>query len=221
MKHNNSFQVEVRYGPRISHHIIHPDLLIILDSLFSNDIEKIATVCFQNESIKKMFERYLIYIIKNEIANLSSKETNSDLRQTTQKQLSILTWNKILDEWSEKAPTFKHILESIISNPSHQRNKFKKGDALVSGFVSAGCKLLSVYSQDLNALQHIGSIILLKGGCKKSAFTTLCSTYDTLSYQATLSIADKFGADWSSEIQSWAADIQQDINTKKLLDNGN
>lgn len=210
-------QVDVIYGHDISSHILHPDFVGLLNTLFSNDIQKVASFCFQNIEIRNLFKTYFINTIKEEIKKLCSKETNSVLRKTSQDQLSALTWNQILDEWSDHAPTFKEILQSMVSNPSHERNKLKKGDALTSGFVSAGCKLLSVYNQDLNALQHLHSIILLKGGCKKSTFTTLSATYDTLSYKSTLAIADKFGEKWSSEILSWADCVDRDRKRENVL----
>lgn len=181
-----------------------------MDSLFTGDTRKIAHTCLISKDIRDVFEDIFLCNVREEIKVLSLKRTNSILRQTDLNSLKLLTWTKIISEWTEKAPLFKKILENITANPSHKRNKFKNEENLLSGIVSAGCKLLSVYNRDLNAVQHVVSLMLLKGGCKKSAFTRLNSMYDCLSYPATLNIADTYATNWTDDIQSWAQQIEED-----------
>ena len=203
-------QIKVTHGTRQSEHIVNIDFLPILDSLFSGDARKIAHTCLMFKDIRDAFEDIFINTIREEVKVLCLKRTNSVLRQTDLRSLIILKWDTILSEWTEKAPTFKKTLLGITSNPSHQRNKLKKEDELKRGIVSAGCKLLSVYNRELNAVQHVVSLVLLKGGCKKSAFTRLNSINDCLSYQATLNIADNFADTWTYEIKTWTKQIEDD-----------
>ena len=114
---------------------------------------------------------------------LCSKRYNSVLRQTDLKSLKALRWDSIQEEWETEAPKFKKILYCITSNPSNQRNQLKKDHDLKRSIVSSGCKLLSVYNREMNAVQHVVSLVLLKGGCKKSAFNRLNLVNESLSYQ--------------------------------------
>ena len=63
-----------------------------------------------------------------------------------------------------------------ISDPKQDSNKLKKGDALLPQFVSASAGLIHLYNRDMNIFQCLNSLIMLKGGCKKTAFTRLNST---------------------------------------------
>ena len=95
--------------------------------------------------------------------------------------------------------------------------KYKKDDALLPGLVTAGSKLLSIYNQELNVFQHLNSIVLLKGGCKKSAFARLSATYDCLSYPAALNLSDKYGSDWDKQLNVWKEANEQDAATENIL----
>ena len=119
-------------------------------------------------------------------------------------------------EWHDKAPLFHRFLDVVAANSSQERNKLKKGEILLPAVVSAGCKLVSIYSQDMNLLQSINSLMLLKGGCKKSAFTRLNTTNDCLSYQATLQLAERVGNKWSDYI-SWKEAVENDAALEQRL----
>ena len=58
----------------------------------------------------------------------------------------------------------------------------KTEPTLIPGIVSAGCKLIALHDRNMNALQGLNSLILLKGGAKKSAFRRFSSSYDCLAY---------------------------------------
>lgn len=57
----------------------------------------------------------------------------------------------------------------------------------------------------------------MKGGCKKSAFRRLNSTFDCLSYPATLALADRYGKDWDKTIKNWKVAVEQDRATEDRL----
>ena len=102
------------------------------------------------------------------------------------RRLSSLTCEKIDQEWKTRAPVFRQFIECCSSNPTQLRNKRKKGTSLLPGILTAGWKLLVVYNQAMNAIQHINSATLLKGGAKQSTFARFNSTFDCLSYLSTV-----------------------------------
>ena len=72
------------------------------------------------------------------------------------------------EELQTKTPTFWMFLEQSSSNPRQQSKNVRKTEkTLLSGIVTAGCKLISLHNRNMNALQSLNSLILLKGGAKK------------------------------------------------------
>lgn len=153
--------------------------------------------------------------LKQEVKSLCSKESRTLLRNKDTDSFVNFSWDNISQEWREKAPLFHQFLDVITINPSQERNKIKKGDNLLPAVVSAGCKLLSIHSKDMNLLQSINSLLLLKGGCKKSAFTRLNMTNDCLSYQVTLALAERVGNKWSDDITSWKEAVESDVTIER------
>ncbi|XP_033758314.1 uncharacterized protein LOC117340625 [Pecten maximus] len=94
-------------------------------------------------------------------------------------------------------------LQCSINPKSKARNQRKTTSDVLAAQVSAGCKLLSIYNIDMNALRHVQDAVLLKFGLKKSGFQRLQSTGDCHSYQTTISFADKLAGLWDTELCSW------------------
>ena len=188
----------------------------ILLNLLNGNMEECVKELLQTNIEQTVLDRILIKVQK-EVKGLCSKDNPSILRKNDKTSLSCFTWEKIEQEWKSRAPTFLRFLECCSTNPSQIRNKRKKGEALLPGIVTAGCKLLVVYNQDMNAIQHINSGILLKGGAKQSAFARFNSSFDCLSYLSTLKMSDEFGKDWNSEIMSWAKCVDDESKTEKQL----
>ena len=69
--------------------------------------------------------------VNKEIKDLCSIGEPSLLRATSAEDLACLTWEKINNELKNRAPRFHQFLTASVSNPSHARNVFKKGSALV------------------------------------------------------------------------------------------
>ena len=123
----------------------------------------------QDESINQVTVK-----IQNEIKLLSSKDSNSILRGKDDISLSSLSWAKIAEELKEKAPTFWTILEASSHNPRQLTiNVRKTKDTNIPGIVSAACKLICLHNRDLNAVQRLNSLILLKGGAKKNCISAV------------------------------------------------
>ena len=182
--------------------------LPMLQALTSNNIPELGKLVVKIPELQQLYQDEVMQTVKTELIHLSSRETNSYLRDHA--GIKSFSLSNVIEEWKEKTPTFLKMLDTCISNPSHNRNKFKKDDALLPGLVSAGCKLLSIFNKDMNVFQHLNSLVLWKGGCKKSAFSRLNATFDCLSYQATLNLADKLGKDWDKDILLWQEQVTTD-----------
>ena len=170
-----------------------------------------------NSDIRGAVTDSVLLELNGEIKSLCSKGSESLLRSKNTENFTNFAWIDISREWQEKTPLFHRFLHAVTANPSQERNKLKKGENLLPAVVSAGCKLLSIYSRDMNLLQSINSLMLLKGGCKKSAFTRFNTTNDCLSYQATLNLAEKVGNKWSDDIISWKETVENDVVIEKRL----
>jgi len=60
----------------------------------------------------------------------------------------------------------------------------KTDQTITPCYLSAGCKLLAAFNKHMSAVRHINSMILLAGGAKRSIFSRLSKTLDTLCYVA-------------------------------------
>ncbi|CAC5425837.1 unnamed protein product [Mytilus coruscus] len=166
-------------------------------------------------NLQDVFQETVFDTIKGEIKTLALRENNSILRNHD--KIKSLTFARVIDEWRQKAPTFLKSLEGSVANPAHQFKKYKKGEALIPSIVTADCKLLTLYSKDLNAFQHFNSYILWKGGCKKSAFSRLNARNDCLRYQSTLSLADKLGNDWDKDLVAMQELVTTETSNELVL----
>ena len=193
--------------------------LPVVEALAADDIKNVGSLILSHPELQDDIRKKLCTTIQEEIRFMSLKSSNSILRKTNFEDLEFFSIQVILDEWKEKAPTFYQFLLACISNPSQQRNKHKKNDALLPGLVSAGSKLLSLYNQELNLYQHINSIILWRGGCKKSAFTRLNTTNDSSSYRASLDIVDKLGHKWQEDLNEWQEEVVEGTSKENNLTN--
>ena len=154
--------------------------------------------------------------VQQEIKTLCSKETNSILRGKTEEELATFSWTKMSEELKKYAPTFWQFLEKCAYNPRQKTiNVQKTEEAILPGIASAACKLISLYNRDMDSVQRLHSLVLLRGGAKKSTFRRLNATHDCLSYSATLSMADKFGLKWENDLMKWVDQVDKDIAKEK------
>ena len=154
--------------------------------------------------------------IQQEMKTLCSKDCNSMLRGKTEEELACFSWTRVSEELKKHAPTFWQLLEKSSHNPRQKTiNVQKTEEAILPGIASAACKLVSLYNRDMDSLQRLHSLVLLRGGAKKSAFRRLNATHDCLSYSATLSMADKFGLKWENDLLKWVDQVDKDIAKQK------
>lgn len=149
---------------------------------------------------------------------LTSKSTNSILRQNKKEEVENFSFKAVEEEWKQHAPTFHRFIETASTNPtSEKRNIDKKGDALLPAKVSAGCKLLSIYNRDMSAMKYVNDVILSKGGLKTSAFTRMQSTGDCHSYPTVIKKADETAELWDSELRQWQTKCHNDQELEEQI----
>ena len=155
--------------------------------------------------------------VNKEIKDLCSIGEPSLLRATSAEDLACLTWEKINNELKNRAPRFHQFLTASVSNPSHARNVFKKGSALVPPMCDAACQLLSVYNEGMSATRRIKSVIFKKGGLKKVGFQRLSPLYLSMGYKATNTMFEKFGKDFDKDLKVWKETVEEDSKKERSL----
>ena len=125
--------------------------------------------------------------IQTEIKELCSQNQFPILNSKSEENISSVSWNNLSSEFERRAPVFWKFLVSAATNRKQMsRNIRKTEQSITPALVSAACKLVSLYNSHMNVIQRLNSLILLKGGAKKSVFRRLSVTNDCLVYNATL-----------------------------------
>jgi len=117
----------------------------------------------------------MLHEVTTEVVGLAKTE-NSLMREHSKEALLSFNWQRIHETWENKAPKFLSVLEACTDNPSQIRNKKKKDEAVIPKMIAAGCKLLSTFNRNMSLLQYTNSILMLKGGAKKTLFNRFNAT---------------------------------------------
>ena len=131
----------------------------------------------------------------------------SILRKISKDDLSCFSWKAFEQELILRAPLLLKILQATVFNSAQERNKHKITTSSHPGMLSAGAKLLSIHTENMSALKKINSIILKKGGLKKTGFMRLSHTFDCLSYPVTNSTVDSFSEGFDFDLLQWKTDM--------------
>lgn len=156
-------------------------------------------------------------VITSELVDLCKLDNPSLLRSKEKENLQSLTWDSINEEFKVRCPKFHQFLLSSVSNPSHSRNVYKKDSALLPPMVDAGCQLISVFNENLDAVRKIKSVVLKKGGLKKIAFKRLASLNNCMGYNATSNMFESFGKKFDQTLKEWKTQVEEDVKQEKLL----
>ena len=190
---------------------------VLVDLIIMNDYEKVGKEVLKNHSLRNQIVKEIIIETKDDLRKLCKKDNISILRGHQKDALEKFSLSKLSDEMRNKLPLFWEILHGCITNPSQEQNKQKKGEVLLPQFLSLVSKLIHLYNRDMNLFQLMNSLIMMRGGCKKSAFRRLNATGNCQGYSATLSMVDRMAADWEKPILDWkskvemSASIEEDI----------
>ena len=139
------------------------------------------------------------------------------MRKKSKEELLTFTWDAVYDEFQQKCPRFLQFLHSATANPSALTNKVKDSAQIRAAMCSAGCKLVSIFSDDMSALRCINSVMAKKGGLKKVGFAILCATYDIMSYTTTSRILESLGENHDNMVCQWRASVEVDLETEAVM----
>jgi hypothetical protein len=147
--------------------------------------------------------------VTQEISGLCSKSNPSLLRSKSKEELANFSWEKLHEEIEARAPLFLRFLVASTSNSSHSRNKKKRQDTLLQPLLHAGCQLVSIFNQEINAVRKIVSIILKKGGLKKVAFMRLSPLYVCMGYKTVTKLLYEFGTQFDEVLLRWKDEVEE------------
>lgn len=155
--------------------------------------------------------------ITRELSSYCSTKNPSILRQKSKEQLQSFKWDALYAELQTMCPIFCQFLESATHNPSAKQNKVKTHTHIQTAVCSAGAKLISIFNDDMNAVRHLNSIMLKKGGLKKIGFVRLCATYDSMSYLTTNKIQENLGKNHDHKVLAWKTEIEAEMKYEDKL----
>lgn len=155
--------------------------------------------------------------ITSEIVGLCSKTNPSVLRKTSPKELAEFSWDKVNQELLSRAPRFIQFLQSAITNPSQNRNVLKTKSVLDGPMLNAGCQLIAIFNEDMNATRKIMSVILKKGGLKKIAFKRLSPLYVCMGYAATNTLFEIAGQGFDNTLKVWKEQVEENVKQENHL----
>ena len=108
------------------------------------------------------------------------------------------------DELERKAPKFLGIMKIACGKDS---DKMKKE---MPAILSAASTIVSIHNPEMSALEYITSLILLKGGAKKMAFSRLNAVRCCMSYTSTIHKANEIAMNADIEMMKWQANVWKD-----------
>lgn len=155
--------------------------------------------------------------ITSEIVGLCSKVNPSVLRESSAEALAKFSWETVHEELKNRTPVYLQFLESAISNPSQRRNVLKTKEALVAPMLDAGCQLISIFNEDMNATRKIKAVILKKGGSKKVAFKRLSPLYVSMGYGATNNLFENAGKGYDKSLKEWKSQVEEGVQEENSI----
>ena len=125
-----------------------------------------ARKCLKDRSMRNFIVKGMGVSLRHEIARLCSDDTVSILRSKTITTLKEFTWEKLLEEVREIAPTLFKLLHSCTKTRKLQKNH----DAIIGVLIAIMCK----HRRPNSALfQQIVSLILYSGHAAKRVLTCM------------------------------------------------
>ena len=119
-----------------------------------------ARKCLSDRTMRNFIVKGLGRCLQQEVARLCSDDTVSTLRSKASDSLKKFTWEKLLDEVRELAPTLFKFLQSCTKTRKPRRNQ----DAIIGVLVAIMCK----HRRPMSSLfQQLVSLVLYSGHASK------------------------------------------------------
>ena len=83
--------------------------------------------------------------------------------------------------------------------------------------IDAGCQLVSIFSENMNAPRKLKLVILKKGGLKKVAFTRLPPLYLCMGYSATNILFEAAGKGFDTDLKTWKSQVEEDAEKENSI----
>ena len=171
----------------------------------------------KNSEIRTAMVQEFVKETKENLKVLCKRETMSVLRGQNKELLENFSLKTVSVELRQNLNLFWEFLMGTIADPKQDSNKLKKGDALLPQFLSASAVFIHLFNRDMNVFQCMNSLIMFKGGCKKSAFSRLNATGNCLSYRATLDMADRLASGWEKRLLEWKSEVEMSVSIEEAL----
>lgn len=172
--------------------------------------DAIAKIFLQTSDLKSSIIQAFTEMVNKEIADLCMKDNLSSIRSKGmgKDSLKSFSFDKFEQELQEVTPTFFAILKAAGQNQREERNKLRKGRAVQVGILTAAAKVIFIRCRDMNVVQQITTLMMKKGGLKKSGFKRLGKTFDCMNYKFANDLLDVFSSRFESTIQTWKEEVE-------------
>ncbi|CAB4016528.1 Hypothetical predicted protein, partial [Paramuricea clavata] len=150
--------------------------------------------------------------ITSEIVDLCSKTNPSVLRKTSPKEPLNFHGTKSIKNFYQE-------LQDLFNFYSQQQNRnvLKTKSVLHGPMLNAGCQLIAIFNEDMNATRKIMSVILKKGGLKKIAFKRLSPSYVCMGYAATNTLFESAGQGFDNTLKVWKEQVEENVKQENHL----
>ena len=190
------------------------DLITLLNK---KDFQNAVTVIMKNTEIRSAMVNEFAKETKESLKSLCKRETKSVLRGQNKELLENFSLKTVAVQLENHLNLFWGFLMGTVADPKQDSNKRKKGDALLPQFLSASASLIHVFNRDMNVFQCVTSLIMFKGGCKKSKFNSLNAISNCLSNRATLDMTDRLASGWEKQLLEWKSEVEMSVSVEEAL----
>lgn len=101
-------------------------------------------------------------LVRTECANLSSTKTPSSLYKKGKSDIASFTWDAIVSEWQQRAPTFYTVLMAA-ADKNWTRKAVSLSPKCVPAIGMAGAIVMKSRNKQLSAVQTMISLVLNAG----------------------------------------------------------
>lgn len=157
-----------------------------------------------NIAIEQVLKR-----VDKECQELTCKKFKSTLKKSTPSDLKQFPWEKVLDEWKKKAPTFLQFLKSA-SNVSTQvtgEKGKKSARAKICTMAMAGATLLRARSNFISAPMYRNALVMQHGGAKKRCYGRFGRISICVTRKNCLRKLKTISGSWDQKYLKWRRDV--------------